>query len=393
MEYLLLVISYLDRDFFQWSQFQYVSHRWHIAANSARWIELLDPCIYRFTQCEKLSNLHSLKKLRLCKSCKDDDVEYLQRLTNLISLDLVDFQLTKTQNTSIFQSMAQNLTSLSIDSVSNQELKTLACSLSKLETLSISGGGVTNDGIRQLSVCTSLRNLKLDCPNISSRSVQKLTRHLPKLVRLNVSECRYVTTEAALKCSNLQTLISHSLVLSHLQTLAIPSLEHLDVFGVLGEAVTWNHLSVLTRCNNLHTLRMPVDTTCSELDQNDIKFSLIHLHTLHLGSNNKVTSHALTQIFRSVSQLRNLDLRSCGLQDDVMSSIVRFSTLESLDIRWNKEISDHSMKLLVQLPFLRILFLDVTLVEESCIILHSWKNYNCKDVLSLTITLLRCAVL
>ena len=269
-------------------------------------VSLRDDHFWRLTGNEAIRSL----RIEGAHTLTDDVVRYLAQLPNLERLILMDCSVTNVAIAKLSeisslrwlelrrcekltgpglaplgkQSSLEELHLEGIGDLRGVDFQPLLA-LKRLRGLTLCGGGIFNQDLKQLSVLSSLESLTLSCPNVTGDGVREL-RNLPNL------------RAVALHCGGIQDDVAKSILM-------ISTLRDLNLSGChqIGD-------SALTDLGTMQSLRGLELEDCNRISDEGVAqlANLVGLETLNLGGCERLTGKSL-RVIAKMTQLETLNLR------------------------------------------------------------------------------------
>nr|XP_048298024.1 F-box/LRR-repeat protein 17 [Myodes glareolus] len=190
---------------------------------------------------------------------------------------------------------------------------------------------LTDEGLKQLgSKCRELKDIHFgQCYKISDEGMIVIAKGCLKLQRIYMQENKLVTDQSV------KAFAEHC-----------PELQYV---GFMGCSVTSKGVIHLTKLRNLSSLDLRHITELDNETVMEIVKRCKNLSSLNLCLNWIINDRCVEVIAKEGQNLRELYLVSCKITDHALIAIGRYSvTIETVDVGWCKEITDHGATLIAQ---------------------------------------------
>ncbi|XP_076995128.1 F-box/LRR-repeat protein 17 [Tamandua tetradactyla] len=190
---------------------------------------------------------------------------------------------------------------------------------------------LTDEGLKQLgSKCRELKDIHFgQCYKISDEGMVVIAKGCLKLQRIYMQENKLVTDQSV------KAFAEHC-----------PELQYV---GFMGCSVTSKGVIHLTKLRNLSSLDLRHITELDNETVMEIVKRCKNLSSLNLCLNWIINDRCVEVIAKEGQNLKELYLVSCKITDYALIAIGRYSlTIETVDVGWCKEITDHGATLIAQ---------------------------------------------
>jgi len=272
---------------------------------------------YRAYHCAQyFRGMSELRRLNLHGSyVEDSDLQYLQNLTRLENLDVGCIY--------------------GEDGGITDDGLAFIAGLTRLKKLNLDGSAVTGPGLTRLASPSQLRELSLKCTNVTDAGLDSL-QGLPAVESLDLNHCRGVGDDVVERLAKLPRLKKLGLCATQVGdsgverlSKSLPHLKELDLSQCAGNA----GLRHLESMSELRSLKLS-ECGLTSAGLAHLK-GLTQLQELDLTDNPHLGNDAIGHLERLVN-LRTLNLSHCSLTDGGLAHLRGMVRLEELDLSENR---------------------------------------------------------